>query len=92
MDLITKLLFMFKGRIMNELVLKAFSFLKDGKGEASTMRVMSFSTVMILMGTWAYVCISTGQLVSFGKEELGLLMIAFGAKGYQKGQEVKKDV
>ncbi len=77
---------------MNELVMKAFSFLKDDDGNASSMRVMSFATVMILMVTWAYVCISTGTLVSFGKEELGLLMIAFGAKGYQKGQEVTKPV
>lgn len=61
----------------------------DDGGNLSSMRVLSASVVMIVLGTWATYCLRNNVLVGFDMADIGLILGALGAKAWQKKSEVK---
>jgi len=59
-------------------------FLKDSDGQMSSMRVMSFMIVFMVMVAWCLVSWKQGQLVDLSPEQLGLIAMALGGKAIQK--------
>ncbi len=61
--------------------------LSDHAGDLSMMRVTASVIPLIIVGTWAYVCISNNQLMSFDFGDVAAVIGPLGAKAYQKGKE-----
>ena len=61
--------------------------LSENDGNLSTMRIMVFFIIFVVMFNWTWINIATGTLISFDFADLGLIIGPLFAKGYQKGKE-----
>ena len=61
--------------------------LSEDNGNLSMMRVVSTIIPLIIVGTWAWISITNGQLVSFDIPDVIAVLGPLGAKAYQKGKE-----
>jgi len=59
-------------------------FLKDNNGQMSSMRVMSFMIVSLVMIAWCAVCWKQGELIPMPSDQLMLIGLALGGKTAQK--------
>ena len=59
-------------------------FLKDSNGQFSSMRVMSFMIVFMVMVGWCGVSWKQGELAVMTPDLLGLVGLALGGKTVQK--------
>lgn len=70
------------------------SFLAGPSGKTSSMRVMSFGVVFLVMTTWAWVSIRKEALQPMDPEHMALVLGAMGIKAVQmkmEGPKGKKD-
>lgn len=63
------------------------NILSEDNGNPSMMRVVAALIPLVVVGTWSWHCISTGQLVGFDYEEVAALIGPLAAKAWQKGKE-----
>ena len=63
------------------------ALLADGNGDPSSMRFVAVVVPIVIVFVWAWNCISTGQMISFGWPDVGAIGALGGAKAYQKGKE-----
>ena len=61
----------------------------EGNGQLSSVRTLIVIGVTIILLTWSITCIRTGQLISFGWQDLGVLSVFLGAKVASKPFESK---
>lgn len=62
-------------------------FLVDDEGCLSCMRLMCLLVDVIVLGIWAWANIKSGQYVSMGYAEAGLIGVAHGCKHLQGKSE-----
>lgn len=61
--------------------------LSEDNGNISTMRILAFFIIAVVMFNWTWINIATGSIISFDWADLGLILGPLFAKGYQKGRE-----
>ncbi len=61
--------------------------LQDDAGNPSSMRLVAVAVPVIIVGVWAWTCITSGELISFEWADVGAIGALGGAKAYQKGKE-----
>lgn len=66
------------------------SFLTGPSGKTSSMRVMSFGVVFLVMSTWAWVSIRKEALQPMDPEHMALVLGAMGIKAAQMKMEGPK--
>lgn len=69
-------------------------FLAGPSGKTSSMRVMSFGVVFLVMTTWAWVSVRKEALQPMDPEHMAIVLGAMGIKAAQmkmEGQKGKKD-
>ena len=64
-------------------------YLQDDHGNSSTMRAVWVMGVLIILGTWAFICISTGTLQHFTTGDAVFFGMLIGGKVAQKYVEGK---
>ena len=65
--------------------------LQDDKGNNSTMRIVWAISVLTVMFTWSFVCITEGKFLSFEIGDATLIAFLFGGKIGQKYLENKNN-
>jgi len=60
---------------------------RDINGQVSSMRVMSFMIILVILSGWAYTVIYNKEFVDFGANNMLVLLTALGAKAIQRGVE-----
>lgn len=63
------------------------NFLREDNGNESNMRLLVSFVVVTLMGVWAYVSVMNKTLQPMQWEQVGTVLGALIAKGWQKGKE-----
>ena len=61
---------------------------QDNAGNPSSMRLIAVAVPVVIVGVWAWTCLSTGTLISFDWADVGAIGALGSAKAYQKGKEV----
>ena len=56
----------------------------DSLGDMSSMRILVFIVVCVILFNWTYINIITGQMNDLGINELGGIVGALGVKAVQK--------
>ena len=59
----------------------------EDNGNISTMRILIFFIITVVLFNWTWINIATGTLVGFDWADLGLIIGPLFAKSYQKGKE-----
>lgn len=62
----------------------------DSLGDVSSMRVIVYIVVIVVLFNWTYVNITTGQINDLGLNETGSILGALGMKAIQKYIEMKE--
>lgn len=62
-------------------------FFQEDNGNSSCMRMIAGIGSLLIIGTWAYMSIKTGTLISWGMKDVSVLMTLLGAKVWQKEKE-----
>jgi len=63
------------------------NFLKEDNGNESSMRLLVAFIVVMVIATWGYVSITTKTIAPLQWEQVGAVLGALIAKGWQKGKE-----
>lgn len=63
----------------------------EDNGNLSSMRIIVFIIVIVVLFNWTYYNIISGTLTGFNWEDIAVLVGPLLAKSYQKGKEVKKN-
>jgi hypothetical protein len=71
---------------MMQAFLKAM--LSENNGNPSSIRLVGVLGPLIVLGTWAYISISTGEMVTPEGWDMLMLLGLPAAKVWQKGKEV----
>lgn len=58
-------------------------FFQDDQGQFSSMRIMAFVVVTLVLAVWVWGNIQAGQYVSLGYSEAGIITAAVGGKAIQ---------
>ena len=69
-------------------------YLQDDNGNQSTMRAVWILAVVLILGTWSYVCISTGKLHNFQVGDavfFGMLIAGKVGQKYLERNEAKNN-
>jgi len=71
-----------------EFINKTFS---EDNGNPSSMRLITFIIIVVVLFNWTYHNIQTGTISALSYQEILALLGPLGIKAYQKGSEVKPD-
>jgi len=61
--------------------------LSEDNGNLSSMRILTALVVVVVLGNWTYINVTTGVLHGFDWQDLGVILGPLGAKTWQKGKE-----
>lgn len=78
---------------MNILLSGLKNLISEDNGNPSSMRILAFIVILIVLGNWTYFNITHNTIASFDWEEISIILGVLGIKGYQKSkEEVIKEV
>ena len=73
-----------------EPMIALLSFLRGPSGKTSSMRVMSFYVVFLVMTTWAWISIRKQELQPMSPELMGAVLVTMGIQVAHKTVEAPK--
>jgi len=74
---------------MNMVLSGIKNMISEDNGNPSSMRILAFLVILIVMGNWTYFNITHNTISSFDWQEISMILGVLGIKGYQKSKEEK---
>ena len=66
------------------------NFMSEDNGNLSTMRILVFLIVGVILFNWTWFNITNNTLASFSWQDMAVVLGPLFAKAFQKGKEEKK--